>query len=185
MQRRPEKQLLKAIRAGERAACEKLVKDYYQRVYRFLVHLTGDAGRADDLTQETFTAAWSSIGGFKGRCSIASWLHRIAYSKFVDAGRKSRQLGNLQAQARQKAPRRDETAEPMQRLMTEERDEELYQALRRLKHDDQVVIVLHYFQDMSYREMAAVLGKPTGTVKWRTSRALKKLKKILTQENKP
>ncbi len=187
MQRRPEKQLLKAIRAGERAACEKLVKDYYQRVYRFLVHLTGDAGRADDLTQETFTAAWAGLANFKGRCSIASWLHRIAYSKFVDAGRKSQKLGNLHTQLRLKPVPvgQGESANPVQQLLADERAELIYQALRQLNYEDHVIIVLHYFQEKSYREMAAVLGKPTGTVKWRTSRALKELKKILTQENKP
>ena len=54
-------------------------------VYRFLVHLTRDEPRAEDLTQETFAAAWRGIGSFAGRSGLGTWLHRIAYGKFIDA----------------------------------------------------------------------------------------------------
>jgi len=185
LQRQAEKQLLMAIRAGERAACEKLVKDHYQAVYRFLFHLTGDVGAADDLTQETFAAAWAGMADFKGRGRITGWLHRIAYGKFVDAQRKKQRHGNLKRQLKYESARRPDETNPLGRLMTEERSGVIYQALRELSYEDHVIIVLHYFQDMSYREMAAVLDQPTGTVKWKTSRALKELKKILIKEYEP
>jgi DNA-directed RNA polymerase specialized sigma24 family protein len=65
---------------GRREACAGLVRVHYQAVYRLLVHLTRDAHQAEDLTQETFAAAWEKIGRFQGNASLATWLHRIAYS---------------------------------------------------------------------------------------------------------
>src|SRR5947208_11776814 len=78
------------ILAGDRAACEELVRQTYAGVYRFLLHLTSDPDMAADFTQDTFRAAWQKLGEFDGRASIASWLHRIAYNRFVDAYRKQR-----------------------------------------------------------------------------------------------
>ncbi|MHC4260636.1 MAG: RNA polymerase sigma factor, partial [Planctomycetota bacterium] len=56
----------------------------------------------------------------------------------------------------------------------------LYEAMRRLESSEYIVIVLHYIQGLSFREMAKVLEEPVGTVKWQTSHALKRLKGFLT-----
>ena len=75
------------MRAGHPEACAERVRGHYQAVYRLLVHLTRDVHQAEDLTQETFAAAWERIATFEGRATLATWLHRIAYTKFIDARR--------------------------------------------------------------------------------------------------
>ena len=80
-----DQRLVNDLRAGRRDACAELVRAHYQAVYRFLVHLTRDVHRAEDLTQETFAAAWEKRATFEGRSTPATWLHRIAYTKFIDA----------------------------------------------------------------------------------------------------
>jgi RNA polymerase sigma-70 factor (ECF subfamily) len=90
-----EQRLLSHLRAGRPGACAELVGAHYQTVYRFLVHLTRDVHQAEDLTQETFATAWEKIAAFQGRATLGTWLHRIAYTKFIDARRAERRAAGL------------------------------------------------------------------------------------------
>src|SRR5437762_411301 len=59
-----DQRLLSGLRAGRPEASAELVRGHHQTIYRFLVHLTRDVHQAEDLTQETFAAAWENIAGF-------------------------------------------------------------------------------------------------------------------------
>jgi RNA polymerase sigma-70 factor (ECF subfamily) len=171
--------LLRKVRAGDRNAAGTLVKTHYGSVYRFLWHLCGNTHEAEDLTQETFAAAWKSLDGFAGRASIKTWLHRIAYRKFVDRGR--RQVLDSEAMAvlkRERSVRAGEEGAPGAALLGE-RQKVIRAAIRRLREEDRALIALHYLEGMSLRETAEAAGRPVGTVKWRTHRALAKLKGLL------
>lgn len=176
-----ERRLLESVRAGVREAAEALVHRHHAGVYRFLLHLTRDADRADDLTQETFAAAWRRIGGFGGRSSLATWLHRIAFARFVDARR-----GRLRAEATIERLGRirpaSTVADPSAALLDDERARRLYEAVQALDEPERVAVVLHYFQGLSLREVAGVVGRPIGTIKWRTSRALARLRERLGED---
>lgn len=174
-----QQELLRQIRAGRREACEQFVRGHYAGVYRFLVHATRDASLAEDLTQETFAAAWRTIDGFEGKASLATWLHRIAYTKLLNAWRSRRRRS---AGVARLAVLRDGEAypSPSEGLVDDERSRRLYQAVQSLAEGPRLLIALHYFQELSFRDMADVLDEPVGTVKWRTSRALAQLKELLT-----
>ena len=90
-----DRHLLKSRLAGRSQASAELIRAHYQAVYRFLLHLTRDIPRAEDLTQETFVAAWEGIATFQGRSTLATWLHRIAYTKFIDSQRSERRAATL------------------------------------------------------------------------------------------
>jgi RNA polymerase sigma-70 factor (ECF subfamily) len=178
--REPEEtRLVRRLRAAHPESCAELVHAHYQAVYRFLVHLTRHVHQAEDLTQETFAAAWQQIGGFEGRSNIATWLHRIAYTKFIDAHRLNRRAENV---LRRQTAVRSEPADPFETVATDDETRQLYQALHRLSDGDHTLLVLHYFQGLSYREMASVLDEPAGTLKWRTSAALARLRALLADE---
>lgn len=180
MRHRSERQNLKNIRKGRREACEAVISQHYRSIYRFMAYLTGDASLAEDLTQETFTFAWASIDSFQGRASLGTWLHKIAYHKFIDSRRGLERHANLIAGLKENKRDTLETSNPLYRLTTEEHIRLLYEAILSLELSEYIVIVLHYIQELSFREMAKVLDEPVGTVKWRTSQALKRLKKFLT-----
>ena len=76
------------------------------------------------------------------------------------------------------APHRPEIApsDPLDSAIANDEARHLYRALHGLDAPDRAVLVLHYLQGLSYREMAAVLDEPVGTVKWRTSEALNRLR---------
>ena len=66
--------------------------------------------------------------------------------------------------------------------MADDESRRLHQALDGLDAGERILLVLHYLQDLSYREMASVLDEPSGTVKWRTHEALNRLRVLLDEE---
>jgi RNA polymerase sigma-70 factor (ECF subfamily) len=172
-----------ATPAVDREACAELVRAHYAGIYRFLLHLTRDPDRAADLTQETFAAAWAGLAGFQGRAAPGTWLHRIAYGKFVDAARRAASARVLAETLARRWEDASSSPGPLDSLLADERAGRLGAALQALADEsDRVVLVLHYLQGLSFREMAGVLGEPAGTVKWRTSRALERLRALLAGE---
>ncbi|MHC4708123.1 MAG: RNA polymerase sigma factor [Planctomycetota bacterium] len=180
MQRRSERENLEDIRKRRRGAWQTLISRNYKSIYRFMAYLTADTSLAEDLTQETFASAWAKIDRFKGRASLQTWLHRIAYNKFVDSKRDmERRAASITGWGSDRHEVR-EASNPLSRLMADEHSALLYEAMRRLESSEYIVIVLHYIQGLSFREMAKVLEEPVGTVKWQTSHALKRLRGFLT-----
>ena len=174
-----DQRLLQEVRRGHSHACAEIVRQNYQAVYRFLVHMTRDVHEAEDLTQETFAAAWQRIGDFEGRATFATWLHRIAYTKFIDAQRSARRQARLHERLTGSQTSSDD---PSSFVTADEESQRLYHAVQGLEASDRTLIVLHYLQGLSYREMSSVLEEPTGTLKWRTSEALNRLRSLLTDE---
>jgi RNA polymerase sigma-70 factor (ECF subfamily) len=173
-----DQRMVNELRASRPEACAELVRRHYQTVYRFLVHLTRDVHRAEDLTQETFAAAWEKLSTFQGRATLATWLHRIAYTKFIDAQRAERRVTGVRGLTLTSAP-----SDPFETAQSSDEAQRLYQALDTLEALERALLVLHYLQGLSYREMAAVLGEPTGTLKWRTALALDRLRALLGEED--
>lgn len=178
MRDKAERRIFSALREGRREAYEAVIDAHYGSVYRFLVFLTREAPLAEDLTQEVFAAAWRALGGFDGRASIRTWLYRIAYNAFIDAQRRrARQAVCAEAVGQHCA---DDTCDPVSELVAAEDVAHIRETLETLDADDRTVLVLHYVEGLSYREMAGVLDRPSGTVKWLTGRALDRLRQRLT-----
>lgn len=169
-----EKRIIGAARAGDREACADLVRANYRAIYSFLAYLSGSTSLADDLTQETFTTAWEGLRRFRGDASFRTWLHRIAYGKFVDASRRARrEAAAIDAATASNQP---SAATGPGVAVAHEQAQVVREALTCLGEAERSAIVMHYFQGMSLSETALTLGEPVGTVKWRTNQALKKLK---------
>ena len=167
------------IRQGSVEVCEEIICQHHKSIYRFMVYLTNDTNIAEELTQETFASAWSNIDSYKSLALLGTWLHQIAYHKFVDSRRRTQRNTALMDKLKQEKSEVLETWNPLYKLTTDEHTRMLYKAMHRLESPEYIAIVLHYIQDLSFCEMAAVLEEPVGTVKWRTSMALRKLKKFL------
>lgn len=92
-----ERELLHTLAAGDpaaaRDAADQLVERTYRKVYAFQYRLcAGDAELAADLTQETYRKAWSALAGFHGKARFSTWLHRIAYTTFLNHRRRPQRL---------------------------------------------------------------------------------------------
>lgn len=128
------------------------------RLRRFLTSLCGDPALADDLAQEALVRAYVSSGRFVG--NFKAWLFRIAYNCFIDNLRRvpAPPLELDSPEARQVAGDAMSDAAFCH--------EELQRALARIPEKERTVIALHYFEDLSVKEIASIMQIPSGTVKY-------------------
>jgi RNA polymerase sigma-70 factor (ECF subfamily) len=175
-----ETRLIERIRRGDGEAhtlAAELVRLHHASVYRLLANLTRDTHLAEDLCQETFTTAWTKLAGFRGDCAVGTWLHRIAYRRFLDWRRSAERTKALSDGIERRI-----AANPLVGLVEDEEARALWDSLGRLDDADREVLALHYLQDLSYREIADITGEPVGTIKWRTSAALGRLRRLLATD---
>ncbi len=174
-----ERFLVWRLRRHDREACRDLIRRHHARVYGYLRRLGADGSMAEDLTQETYTRAWTRIETLREAASLRSWLLAIARNEFLQRARVKRpkEIG-LEAAASVAAP--GAAADDV--LARAEREELLHRAVGRLDGTLREAIVLHYFQDLSLREVGMVVGVPPGTIKSRLNRALQELRERMHKE---
>ena len=144
-------------------------------VYR-LARQMSDAQRAPDLTQETYLRAWRYFDSFERGTNCRAWLLRILHNVWVDQFREQK-FEDLDDESR---------AEPFydweEEFLGEELSEELEAALGRLPEVYRWAVLLADVSELSYREIADVMGCPVGTVMSRVSRGRRTLARLLRPE---
>lgn len=165
-----------------------LVEEHYDRLFRAARFMCGDPQAAEDLVQETFLAAGETLERFEGRSSAYTWLYGILLNKWRRWLRsRSRRIFSLQAMAwDDEADRSADQVEsdlPTPADSAEEREaaEQVRRAIEELPADHRAVVTLRFVEDLSYEEIARILGCPLGTVKSRIHYALKKIGKELAR----
>lgn len=155
--------------SGEGRAFSELVARYQERIYRFLLRLTRSAGDARDLTQETFIHAYQAKQQWRPEAAFSSWLFRIARNQAFDLLRRARHTEFVALDDDASIP--DPASAPEQVFEIAERFRMLDRALARLPVDHREILLLREIEELSYDEIAAVLGLSLGTVKSRIARA--------------
>jgi RNA polymerase sigma-70 factor, ECF subfamily len=167
------------LRRGEVEACRELIRRHHAGVYAYLRRLARRPDVAEDLTQNTYTQAWKHVRSLRRCTSLRAWLLTIARNEFLQwlRGRRPEEAwpAGLTQEA-SSAPSAEAT------LLASERDDRLRLAVSRLDPSLQEPVCLHYFQEMSLREVSEVLGIPSGTVKSRLNRALNELRVQLAED---
>jgi RNA polymerase sigma-70 factor (sigma-E family) len=145
---------------------------HYVRLVRFCALLTGDAHVAEDLAQEAFVRVAERIDRVDA-AKVSAYLRRTAVNVWKN------RLRRLALERRARGRAADRPSEPSP---AEDRDV-LWAAVRRLPPGQRACLALRFYEDLSERETAGVLGCSVGTVKSQTSRALAKLRKELSDED--
>jgi RNA polymerase sigma-70 factor (ECF subfamily) len=167
------------LRRGDRDACCELVRRHHAGVYAYLRRLARSSDVAEDLTQDTYAQAWTHVGSLRRCASLRAWLLTIARNEFLQWVR-----GRRPEEALPDGLARAASAEPSAEaaLLASEREGCLRSAVSRLDPALQEAVCLHYFQDLSLREVSEVLGVPAGTVKSRLNRALGELRLQIAED---
>ena len=141
--------------------------------------LTAGRGEAEDLAQEVFVRAWRSLGSFRGDSSFRTWLHRVAINVIRTSQTKQRRLARLFVARGQheKAPEPASGEEPADAALA--RRQVIDRALAALPEELRVAVTLRDLQGLDYKEIAAALDVPIGTVESRIFRARQKLRPLL------
>ena len=161
------------LSAGDREAAVELVDIYYQQLYVFFRRLGHSSQASEDLTQESFLAAWQHIGQLRSGKTLNSWVYRIASnaSKQYWRGHKADKAISIEEID---VP---DGGEPMSDISgNSERLGKLKVAVAELPMKLRQAVVLHYMQNLTIAEAAEAAGVRGGTFKSRLNRALKNLK---------
>ncbi|MDK9703110.1 MAG: sigma-70 family RNA polymerase sigma factor [Sulfuritalea sp.] len=170
-----ESELVARAQAGDHRAFAALVRQYQDRVFRFILRLTGTRDEAMDLTQETFMKAHQALPGWRPEAQFRTWLFRIAHNAALDVLRRRQHVefvsfADLPAGAEEHALP-DPARQPDERLADRQSVELLERTLRELPAEHREILLLRELEEMSYTEIAATLGIAEGTVKSRIARA--------------
>jgi RNA polymerase sigma-70 factor (ECF subfamily) len=150
---------------GGQRGIQKLVDEHYLSLYRYAYRLTGTAAEAEDLTQETFCQAQQKFHQLREPAKAKSWLFSILRNTYLHRLRVSKQqqaipldwVGDLPEALPDPLP----PVEP----------EQLQKALQELPEVYRTPIILYYFEEFSYRDIAEQMELPMGTVMSRLARA--------------
>lgn len=161
--------VLEACRRGDRDAFLLVYEAYKDTVYSMALYFfRGDAATAADITQQVFLRLMDKIGQFKGQARFSTWLHRMVASACVDrtrgAWRRARPTDPAVLDRRAVEPGHDVELEQRERARV------IQAALAGLTPKIRMAVVLRYFDDLSYSEMATVLNCSIGTVASRLSK---------------
>lgn len=174
-------QLVNDARRGDKAAANRLIELYYERIYAFLRRLAQNEDDAADLTQRTFARVWQALPTFAGRSSLSSWIHGIAHHVYVDW-----QRANHWTESRSEewwAACASNDLSPDEAARCSDLAARLYACVDGLEADQRDTVHLHYYQQLTLQETADALGIAASTVKYRLRQALDRLQKSVADES--
>ena len=157
---------------------DAIVATYEQRIFRFHLVSIRDRDLAQSLTQDTFVRAWAARQTFRGDCSIATWLMRIALNLIRDHTRTDRfrfwkrvsetavDVSDVSAHI----PHRDSSLES--RLIASEQMTLVWESVGQLSERQRSVFLLRFLEELELSEIADITGLPISTVKTHLYRAL-------------
>jgi len=177
--------LAAGLRRRDPDLLDRLIEQYQQRLYRYLLFLTGDAALAEDLFQETWIRVLERGQQYNAKCKFESWLFTIARNLVIDVSRRKKfrsleELADPESHQPYEPPD-DCSASALQMLVTRENQRAVQLSLLKLPAYYREVLLLRFHEELALEEIAAVLAAPISTVKSRLYRGLAALKSALPE----
>jgi RNA polymerase sigma-70 factor, ECF subfamily len=170
----------------DEAAFAQLVRRWEGPIQRLCTRMTGDAHRAEDLTQEAFSRVFAKRKDYQPNGKFSTWLWRIALNLCHDEWRRRQRRdelslddtgGDAAASVLDRLAARE--LSPDESLDGQERGDLVRGALMQLPETHRAVLILRHYENLKFREIAGVLDVPEGTVKSRMADALTKMSRLL------
>jgi len=182
--------LVERCLTGDEAAWEDLVRTHTRRVYGLCYRFTGKDGEAQDLTQEVFLRVYRTLKSFRAtEGAFTTWLARLTRNLLIDNYRRTRQE-RLTDSIEEQVAGVEESVSAASRpasgtdamVVGREASEILQAGLQKLSPELREAVILRDLQEMEYREIAAILRIPEGTVKSRLNRGRAELARVLRRQ---
>lgn len=170
--------LISRIRARDIAAFEELYRTYRTRLSRFLLKLIHRPTLVEDVLNETFIVVWDRAHTFNGASKVSTWIFAIAYRKAMKALRSNDEA--IEDHAADQRVSLEPT--PEDEFGRQRAQVLLRRAIGELSAEHRAVVEFTYFHEMSYREIAEIMGCPVDTVKTRMFHARRHLRRRLSGE---
>jgi len=170
--------LIQSIADGDKDALRLLYVRHRERVYRFVLRLTGTQTVADEVVNEVFISAWRHAGRFEGKSQVGTWLLSIARFKAMS---ECRRRSEVALDERTMAVIEDPADGPAASAEKRERSNLLQKCLAKLTPMHREVINLTYYQGEKIEEVARLTGAPVATIKTRLHYARNRMAELLTE----
>ena len=172
-----EENLVAQLKEGSREAFDELYETYKDMAMRTAYLITGNMTESEDVTQETFVKVWLHIRELKNDAGFKPWMMQILARTAYRTGRKSkREIPDDEAAIRMEN-RTDISS--LDRMIQQEEAERISMAVKALPVKLRTVVVMHYYNLLSIKEISQALGIMEGTVKSRLHTARKRMQRML------
>lgn len=179
--------LVERSKKGDKIAFEHLVQLYENKVYTIAYRLMGNHADAADLAQDSFIKIYQALPNFRGDASFNTWIYHITVNVCRDEMRKRQRRPTVSLDEPTNSNGstyeiRSTDPGPEEELDRNETRAMVQQCLNSLSDDYRTVLVMREIKEMSYDEIAEILGCSLGTVKSRLSRARQALKEKISKQ---
>ncbi len=175
MNQAAEKAIITEILDGQAEQFRLLVERYHVGLICYLANLLHDVDQAEDIAQEAFLQAYQKLSQYNPQYSFSTWLYRIATNLAFRSLKKSGKTVPLETEKEFA-----DTKSPVPELLDREKTQQVVRsAVKKLDLNYQQVVMLYYWDDKSYEEIADILQRPIGTIRTWLHRAKAQLKKEL------
>lgn len=170
-----DRDLIKRIGSGDRAAMRELYDRYNGPLYAFLVSRCQNAEISSDCVHDAMLDVMRAASGFSGKSSVKTWLFAIARNKLVDAMRKRGKMSYVEEvpESEDHAPNPEAAA-----IASEDRDR-LRRCIEKLSDTHRIAIRLAFLEELTYADIAEIEKVPVGTIKTRIFHAKQALMRCL------
>jgi len=168
--------LIEKVRKGDTESFGEIYDILLSDIYRFIFYKVSHKETAEDLTEDTFFKIWQNLDKYeKTEVPFTSWAYRIAYNTVIDHTRKDKQIVEIIEEIHDEDMSTSREAEQFYNQKILER------ALTHLPETQKEVVILKYVNDLSNKEISEVTGKSETAIRTLLSRAIAKLKEVLTR----
>ena len=175
-----EIELVKLLKGGNKSAFDELYERYKDITLRMAYMICGNLADSEDIVQETFIKCYQHIGELKNEEQFKSWLFHILTRTAWRYGKK--QSKELPKEGIEVYLENQKEASSLELILLKERDASLFKLINKLSIKHRTTLVLYYYNELSTKEIAKILGCLEGTVKSRLFIARKLLKESILKE---
>ncbi len=183
MDKENEAQLINDVLDGDDTAFNTLVRKYQKSIHAFVWQKIGDFHFAEEITQDTFLKAHTNLSTLNDPSQFSGWLYAIANRLSINWIQRNKStvhsLEDISVWEIEKSSYRHYVLEEREREATEDRYQRVENLLERLPKNEQTVITLYYFGEMTTKEIANLLGVSVNTITSRLQRARKRMQKMI------
>lgn len=177
---RKEDELIRKAKAGEEDSLEQLLRRYEARVFTFLLKMIGNRQGAEDATQEALIAAVRGLPGYREQGKFKSWMFRIAHREGLRVLKKTRR--SKEEPSVEIEQLLDPSSGPQASALAQEQRRQLAKAVAQLSEVEREVVHLRIYEELSFKDIAEIMGSSLNTALGRMHAATRKLKSAIESQ---
>lgn len=179
-----EQNLMNRIRGGDEEAFSQLVAELLSSAYKTAYLVLRSKDQAEDAVQNALEDCYISIMRNKEIRSFKAWFYRLVYSRSIDIYRKNTRNSATDIEGNPEAISKMKSESAQHQAIQKENKNEVLKYIMSLNDEQRVPILLHYYEDLSVKEISLILNENSNTIKTRLSRGRKKLAELMKGNSK-